>query len=291
MVSACGAVGFRVEHTDKIMYSSTGAAPFGLGAEVLRFVYNTPPAELKRIASGIEVVTLADTLQDEHLVTCAPWADLDTNPAELNWVTLLRHAHGNLEAYRQGLTYLLDQTAFLAQPWQCDWAYVLNLDSGYLECYTGTSSAANDNDFETSRPSAPDRRLLAELPLGPLHVLPPARTHKVLQCLTDLAALHQATELPLDRVYASQSSISNTLRGLLGPATETATPGLKTQKPRIATTGFEFCELSEECVELRLNGERIWEFNHDAAGPSGLASGKELIRAIARKLNLPLTET
>ena len=50
---------------------------------------------------------------------------------------MLREAQGDLTPYLKGLKYMVDNKTFLTDSLFCEYAYIINLDTGKLEFYTG----------------------------------------------------------------------------------------------------------------------------------------------------------
>ncbi len=63
------------------------------------------------------------------------------------WYALLRHAQGNLNAYKHGLRYMIDNERFMQDSLFCEWAYVINLTDGVLEIYRGFQKTPQNNRY------------------------------------------------------------------------------------------------------------------------------------------------
>ena len=54
-----------------------------------------------------------------------------------DWYCLLRHAQGDLNVYKNGLRYMIDNHDFIKDSLFCEYAYIINLDTKRLEFYVG----------------------------------------------------------------------------------------------------------------------------------------------------------
>lgn len=133
-----GAFGFRVNKQDKVTYNHFDSYPSGLGQDVLEYVAARTPQKLKAIASAIVMVNSDSKPNEEQIAECAPWTNLDvSNQTVEDWYCLLRNSQGNLEAYENGLKYMIDSQSFLLDSLFCEYAYIINLDENVLEFYSG----------------------------------------------------------------------------------------------------------------------------------------------------------
>jgi hypothetical protein len=128
-----GAYGFRLDGVDKISYCQFDMYPSGVGSQVLKFLAKTKPAEVKKIAKGIILVDPKSKPTPEQIEACASTTNLQvSNQSTSDWYCLLREAQGNLEAHKK-VPYMRDAHDFLGESLFCEWAYIVNLDTGKLE--------------------------------------------------------------------------------------------------------------------------------------------------------------
>lgn len=131
-----GAYGFRVNEKDKLAYNHSDSYPGWLGRDVLRFVSGSSCEELRQIAENVEMVEESGKPTSEQILECQPWTDVDEDDSSVGtWYDLLRGLQGDLEPYKEGLRYLPTCGKFILDPILCEYAYVINVDSGKLEFY------------------------------------------------------------------------------------------------------------------------------------------------------------
>jgi hypothetical protein len=133
-----GAYGFVLNGREIATYNHYDSYPEGLGVEVLGFVSETSDKELRQIAEGIELVDESFKPTKEQVEACKEWTDLGvSNQSVEDWYCLLRKAQGNFLALKNGLRFMIDSSTFLLDSLFCEWAYLINLDTGKLEVYEG----------------------------------------------------------------------------------------------------------------------------------------------------------
>lgn len=136
-----GAYGFRQGSKDILGYCHWDSYPSGLGKDILAYCRSRTPAQMAETASRIVLIG------HDHVPTEQEIADhrdlLDTgvgNQSVTDPYCLLRGAQGSLEAYDVANHYLMVTAGdFLADGLFCEYAYIVNLDEGVLECYEGFS--------------------------------------------------------------------------------------------------------------------------------------------------------
>lgn len=138
-----GSVGFRANQQDKVQYNHFDSYPEGLGSEVLAFLQSSSFEQLKDIAENIVLVNENTPPTKKQIKDCEQWTDLSVSTRSTNeWYCLLRNAQGNLNAYKDGLKYMLDGQSFLLDSLFCEYAYIINTDEGVLEFYSGFNKKA-----------------------------------------------------------------------------------------------------------------------------------------------------
>lgn len=133
-----GAVGFRIDGTDKVTYNHYDSYPSGLGEVVVAFCKRTKDIDLAPFVRGIRLVKRFEAPSEAETQKYKQRYDgsVGWQPPE-TWHCLLRKAQGQLDCYLDGLDVMIDSHGFLADSLFCEWAYIVNLDEGVLEVYRG----------------------------------------------------------------------------------------------------------------------------------------------------------
>ena len=134
-----GAYGFRKGGLVKVTYKHSDSNPTSLGAKVAESIRAHPDEELSTIFDQIIMVKSGGKPSPEQVEECLVYWDRGASlqsPDE--WYSLLRKSQGNLEAYANGLHYMIDSAGFLKNTLFCAWGYVINLNEGTLEIYRGS---------------------------------------------------------------------------------------------------------------------------------------------------------
>lgn len=135
-----GAWGFRSNGEDKVTYNNYDSYPDGLGINVLHFCQNNTVKELREVVDGIVLVSEDGTPDDEAIEKYTKMGLFDGNVGNGNlkdWYCLLREVQYEPGYYVKGCQHMLDSHEFLGDSLFCEWAYIINLDSGKLEVYRG----------------------------------------------------------------------------------------------------------------------------------------------------------
>lgn len=133
-----GAYGFRIDNIDKVIYNHFDSYPDELGRNVMNYISKTDLTAMKEVAADIQLVERSSTPSRELIRKYRKYADLSVSRQKYeDWYCLLRKVQGDLFAFHTGLRHMPDNREFLADSLFCEWAYILNLDSERLECYTG----------------------------------------------------------------------------------------------------------------------------------------------------------
>lgn len=133
-----GLFGFRKNGVDKLTYNHFDSYPAGLGAIMVDFCQRTSIAELNEIFDRIILVDEHSKPTPEQIEACKEYCDLTvSNQTEEDWYCLLREAQSNPDAYKDGLVYMIDSHEFIKDSIWCEYAYIINLDTNYLEFYVG----------------------------------------------------------------------------------------------------------------------------------------------------------
>jgi len=133
-----GVLAVRKNGQDKGQYNHFDSYPDGLGADVVKFLKETSITELDEIFDRIKLVKEEGKPTKEQIETCKRWANKSVSNQSLDdWYCLLYKAQGNLDAYKQGLVYMLDAEDFICDSLFCEYGYVINLDDLTLEFLVG----------------------------------------------------------------------------------------------------------------------------------------------------------
>lgn len=174
-----GAYGFRLDETDYVTYNHFDSYPDDLGREIAEAItsYLDSGKTLEQMADKVQGLKL---IQDEdqeptaeELAAFAAYRDEKVSTGK-NWYSLLRDMQGNiLEHLEAGV--MIDSHGFLMDSLFCEWAYIVNLDTGMLEVYTGftTERVEDGGRYNFPNPNDPESEyigvaLIAEHPLTDL---------------------------------------------------------------------------------------------------------------------------
>lgn len=140
-----GALGFYRDGVgDKITYNHFDSYPDCLGRAVLKFITSTPIAMMNDIFDQIILVPADSKPTPEQVKECIKFHDsrVSTGSPE-EWYALLRESQGDLNAYKFGLRYMIDNHKFMQDSLFCEWAYIINLTENTLEVYRGFNKRKN----------------------------------------------------------------------------------------------------------------------------------------------------
>jgi hypothetical protein len=146
-----GAWGFRVEGRDKVTYNHWDSYPTGLGLQVMKFVHALSTPELEAIGKKIILVDEKGKPTAAQIKQYLPVADTGVGEQKLtDWYCLLRGLQFHPENYRvKTIKHMIDSHTFLGESLWCEWAYIINIESGKLEFYEG----GNVEDIRNGRES------------------------------------------------------------------------------------------------------------------------------------------
>lgn len=132
-----GAIGFIVDDKEKVTYNHFDSYPSELGVQILEYIAATQVEKMLEAARRIELVNEDSTPTPAQIKALKKFADTGVGNQSLSdWYCLLRSAQGNLGAYAKA-GVMIDSHRFLHDSLFCEWAYLINLDSGKLEVYRG----------------------------------------------------------------------------------------------------------------------------------------------------------
>jgi len=132
-----GCWGFRIDGQDKLTYNHYDSYPTGLGKDLVEALQTIPLAELKDKARALRLVDGDDTPTKKEREELREFANLRvSHGTDEDWYCLLRETQGNMTAtFKAGV--MIDSHDFLENSLFCEWAYIINLDSGEFETYKG----------------------------------------------------------------------------------------------------------------------------------------------------------
>jgi hypothetical protein len=147
-----GVFGFHKDGVDKIMYNHYDSYPTDLGEQVQEFIKKHNVGELDIIFDRIVMIggdNIPNLIQIEE---CEPYTDLSvSSKSTADWYCLLRKAQGDLEAYADGLKYMIEGADFLKDSLFCEWGYVINLTTRRLEIYRGFQKKPQENRYKVMK--------------------------------------------------------------------------------------------------------------------------------------------
>lgn len=169
-------VGVRIDGKDKLGYTQFDSYPAGLGLDVVKFL-----RKVKRRKTGFHTLVgqalalrVVDDSDDayptaEEAEALKGFADVKVASGELSsWYVLLRELQGDLEGCLEA-GYICGNAKFMRDSLFCEWAYILNLDTGKLEVYKGFQKFPDLKSRYSRRLSKKDEycgvALVAEFPL------------------------------------------------------------------------------------------------------------------------------
>lgn len=165
-----GCYGFRKNGIDKLTYNHFDSYPDCLGHDVVQFCKETSIEEMNEIFDKTILVDENSKPTAEQIVECMEYynGDVSTRTPE-DWYCLLREAQGNLNVYRNGLRYMIDNHDFIKDSLFCEYAYIINLDTNCLEFWRGFQHEPDENNrYGTEEDSGYyPCKMVAYYPLGP----------------------------------------------------------------------------------------------------------------------------
>ena len=137
-MSTRGCYGFRKNGADKLTYNHFDSYPDCLGRTMVEFCKATLISELNEIFDKLILVNESAKPTAEQIKECKQYYDGNVNRQTVeDWYCLLRNAQGDLDAYKNGLKYMIDSCGFIKDSLWCEYAYIINLDTEELEFWVG----------------------------------------------------------------------------------------------------------------------------------------------------------
>lgn len=137
-MSIRGAYGFYKCGENKITYNHSDSYPDVLGKNIVDFIVSTPDGDIHDLFDKIELIDERESMTEEQIEECKKYNGNLEGHEDDEWYNALRLSQGHLEAYKDGLKYMLKgYENFISNSLECEYAYVLNIDSYSLEFYVG----------------------------------------------------------------------------------------------------------------------------------------------------------
>lgn len=153
-------------------YNHFDSYPSGLGQTILDFVKETSLDELKAIAERIQLVNEDVKPTVEQIKKYSALKNLNVSSGDpFEWYVLLRNSQGEPQMYRDnGLDVMIDSASFLLDSLFCEYAYIINIDTGMFEFYEGFNEVKGTGRYDSKKKSEKSSeyygvRLIHEVPL------------------------------------------------------------------------------------------------------------------------------
>ncbi|MBE3579018.1 MAG: hypothetical protein IMW83_03970 [Caldanaerobacter subterraneus] len=143
-----GAYGFYKSGITKVTYNHSDSYPSGLGKNIIEFIKETSVEEMNKIFDSIILVNEDDTPSFEQIKEVSKVIETEVYNI-ISWYELLRPVQGDLNIYKKGLRYMIDNAEFLKNSAFCEWAYIINPDKNVLEIYRGFQKKPQRNRYYT----------------------------------------------------------------------------------------------------------------------------------------------
>ena len=131
-----GIYGFIIGGAEKIGYNHFDSYPDGLGVSILQELRTGDLEEIKAQAGQLRVITDESKWPTPEQID-EVIAKLGTpDGSARDWYWLLRDTQGSLDrTLRSG--YIIDYSDFALDSLFCEWGYLVNFETGFLEVYRG----------------------------------------------------------------------------------------------------------------------------------------------------------
>lgn len=142
-MSTRGYLGIKKGRKLKGHYNHFDSYPSGLGHEVIDVINEIKKENrLKVLNETFDYIQLVEenttpTKKQQEECQLAGVTNLMVSSKSLDdWYCLLRNTQGDLSLYiNKVIPYMIDGNNFLNDPLFCEWAYIINLNTGKLEVY------------------------------------------------------------------------------------------------------------------------------------------------------------
>jgi len=125
--------GYRINRKDKLGYSRPSGYPTRLGIKIIKFIKDTPDGKLKELAKNLRVIDRAEPITTKDVREYSKYCQVLVS-GYMSWYSLLLDAREDLSA-----PAVENSGDFLIDSLYCEWAYIVNIDTGKLEVYRGSN--------------------------------------------------------------------------------------------------------------------------------------------------------
>lgn len=141
-----GMYGFYKDGITKATYNHYDSDISGLGFKVANFIKSKSIKDLNRIFDRIIIVDANTHPTEEQIKQCEQYINTSIGEPskQITWYQLLRETQGDLSAYEDDIPYMIDYSGFITDSLNCEWAYLINLDTNKLEIYEGFQRKQNE---------------------------------------------------------------------------------------------------------------------------------------------------
>lgn len=142
-----GCYGFRKNGIDKLTYNHYDSYPDYLGKIMVTFCKETSLDEMNEIYDRLILVNTGGKPTAEQIEECKQYYDGNvSNQTVEDWYCLLRKTQGDLNVYKTGLKYMIDDHDFIKDSLFCEYAYIINLDTKKLEFWVGFQKTPDEKN-------------------------------------------------------------------------------------------------------------------------------------------------
>lgn len=132
-----GAIGFVVDGVEKVSYNHFDSYPDGLGKNVVEQVRAADLAKWREQAKALVMIKGKKPPTADQIEALSKFADESVSSGQkTEWYVLLRGLQGDMQGTLDA-GYMIDSHMFLKDSLFCEYAYIVNFDTGKLECYRG----------------------------------------------------------------------------------------------------------------------------------------------------------
>ena len=137
-MSTRGCYGFRKNGIDKLTYNHSDSYPDYLGVVMVKFCKETSIEEMNEIFDRLILVNNNIQPTAEQIQECRVYYNGNVSlQTPDDWYCLLRNAQGEINEYKNGLRYMIEDCDFIKDSLFCEYAYIINLDTNCLEFWVG----------------------------------------------------------------------------------------------------------------------------------------------------------
>lgn len=148
-MSTRGLWGIRKNGADKLTYNHCDSYPSWLGVKIVLFISDLTETDLNKLFDSLELVEEDSKPTKEQKVLCKKFGlynNIVGTRSDDDWYCLLREAQGNFSLYeaiakesdsKKCRMPFINSNDFIKDSLFCEWAYIINLDTGNLEIWKG----------------------------------------------------------------------------------------------------------------------------------------------------------